>query len=60
MSDPPLGEDRFAAGTQITKMYIIGAIAFTVSTIVFGLRVFTRIYLTKCRLRVDDCQLTLC
>ncbi|KAK7752632.1 hypothetical protein SLS62_005401 [Diatrype stigma] len=54
MANNPPGEDRFAAPTQITRMYVIGAVAFSVSTIIYGLRVFTRIYLTKCRLRVDD------
>ena len=56
MADPPPGEDRFTAGSQVMRMRVLGGVAFTVSTIVFGLRVFTRLHLTKTRLRIDDCE----
>ncbi len=56
MRDPPPGEDRFAAGTTILSQRAIGAWTFAFGTIVYGLRVFSRLGLVKVPLRTDDCE----
>lgn len=56
MRDPPSGEDRWAAGSFAMEQEVIGAAVFAVSTLTFGLRVFTRLLLTKSNLRSDDCK----
>ncbi|KAI0471802.1 hypothetical protein GGR56DRAFT_655604 [Xylariaceae sp. FL0804] len=54
MRDPPPGVERFAASSQASTMIIIGVVVFGLATLVYGLRIWTRVKVTKTKLRVDD------
>ncbi|KAJ4244742.1 hypothetical protein NW762_014318 [Fusarium torreyae] len=54
MMEPPKGQDRWDADTRRTTQIILGACLFTFGTIVYGLRIFTRVRLLKNPLRLDD------
>ncbi|KAF4964764.1 hypothetical protein FSARC_7363 [Fusarium sarcochroum] len=54
MMEPPKGQDRWDADTSRTTQIILGACLFTFGTIVYGLRIFTRVRLLKNSLRLDD------
>ncbi|KAK7756805.1 hypothetical protein SLS62_001250 [Diatrype stigma] len=52
--DPPPGEDRWAAGTNSSRQQTIGAATLTVATLVYALRVFSRLSIAQVKLRTDD------
>ncbi|KAK7429765.1 hypothetical protein QQZ08_003610 [Neonectria magnoliae] len=54
MMPPPEGEDRWAARNMAPAQQAIGAALFAFGTIVYALRVFTRVQLLKNPLRLDD------
>ncbi|KAF5974640.1 L-fucose permease [Fusarium coicis] len=54
MMEPPKGQDRWEAGSAATIQIILGACLFTLGTVVYGLRVLTRVRLLKNPLRLDD------
>ncbi|KAF4455780.1 hypothetical protein F53441_1979 [Fusarium austroafricanum] len=54
MMEPPKGQDRFEAGSAATIQIILGACLFTLGTIVYGMRIYTRVKLLKNPLRLDD------
>ncbi|KAM5354876.1 hypothetical protein ACJ41O_001522 [Fusarium nematophilum] len=55
MMDPPEGEGRWEAGTMAQAQQAIGAALFTSGTIIYFLRIYTRIGLLNNPLRTDDC-----
>ncbi|KAF5714423.1 L-fucose permease [Fusarium globosum] len=54
MMEPPKGQDRWEAGSAATIQIILGACLFTLGTVVYGLRILTRVRLLKNPLRLDD------
>ncbi|KAF4984314.1 hypothetical protein FZEAL_465 [Fusarium zealandicum] len=54
MMAPPQGEDRWAAETMASTQQAIGAALFSFATIVYGLRIFTRVHILGNALRLDD------
>ncbi|KAM0304617.1 hypothetical protein ACHAPM_002719 [Fusarium culmorum] len=54
MMDPPLDQDRWDAGSSAPTQIILGACLFTLATVVYGLRILTRVRLQKNALRLDD------
>ncbi|KAM5377919.1 hypothetical protein ACJZ2D_004823 [Fusarium nematophilum] len=54
MMDPPEGEGRWEAGTMAQAQQAIGAALFTSGTIIYFLRIYTRIGLLNNPLRTDD------
>ncbi|UZP38767.1 hypothetical protein NXS19_006583 [Fusarium pseudograminearum] len=54
MMDPPLGQDRWDARSSAPTQIILGACLFTLATVVYGLRILTRVRLQKNALRLDD------
>jgi hypothetical protein len=59
MMEPPKGQDRWEAGSAATIQIILGACLFTLGTVVYGLRILTRVRLLKNPLRLDDCRFML-
>lgn len=57
MMDPPLDQDRWDAGSSAPTQIILGACLFTLATVVYGLRILTRVRLQKNALRLDDREL---
>jgi hypothetical protein len=56
MMEPPKGQDRWEARSAATIQIILGACLFTLGTVVYGLRILTRVRLLKNPLRLDDCK----
>lgn len=56
MRDPPEGQNRWDKSSFASTQQAVGAATFTLATVVFGLRIFTRLSLTKVGLRIDDCK----
>ncbi|KAF5663060.1 L-fucose permease [Fusarium circinatum] len=54
MMEPPKGQGRWEAGSAATIQIIFGACLFTLGTVVYGLRILTRVRLLKNPLRLDD------
>ena len=54
MMEPPGNQDRWDAGSRATVQIILGACLFTLGTVVYGLRILTRVRLQKNALRLDD------
>ncbi|KAM0266801.1 hypothetical protein ACHAPA_006578 [Fusarium lateritium] len=54
MMEPPKGQDRWEAGSRATAQIILGACLFTLATIVYAMRIVTRVRLLKNPLRLDD------
>ncbi|KAH6963047.1 hypothetical protein DER45DRAFT_609389 [Fusarium avenaceum] len=54
MMEPPKGQDRWEAGSRATAQIILGACLFTLATIVYVMRIVTRVRLLKNPLRLDD------
>ncbi|KAF5545791.1 L-fucose permease [Fusarium mexicanum] len=54
MMEPPKGQGRWEAGSAATIQIILGACLFTLGTVVYGLRILTRVRLLKNPLRLDD------
>jgi hypothetical protein len=54
MMEPPANQDRWEAGSRATVQIILGACLFTLGTVVYGLRILTRVRLQKNALRLDD------
>ncbi|KAI6280750.1 hypothetical protein MCOR27_004533 [Pyricularia oryzae] len=54
MRDPPAGEDRWAAESTVTTQKAVGAMVLAVATLVYLLRIYTRVHLTRLALRWDD------
>ncbi|KAK2002550.1 integral membrane protein [Colletotrichum falcatum] len=54
MAEPPVGQDRFDAGTITPRVLALGGILTSLSIIFVGLRVFTRISLTSKAFGLDD------
>src|SRR6478609_10619133 len=59
MMEPPANQDRWDAGSRATVQIILGACLFTLGTVVYGLRILTRVRLLKNPLRLDDCKFLL-
>jgi uncharacterized membrane protein YhiD involved in acid resistance len=57
MMEPPKGQDRWEAGSRATAQIILGACLFTLATVVYAMRIVTRVRLLKNPLRLDDCKL---
>ncbi|KAF7551771.1 hypothetical protein G7Z17_g4807 [Cylindrodendrum hubeiense] len=60
MMEPPGGEDRWAAGTMATTQQSIGAVLFTFATVIYGLRIYTRVHLTNRPLNLSGVSLVSC
>lgn len=58
MMEPPEGQGRWDAESMATTQQAIGASLFILATIVYGLRIFTRLGLMNNALHLDDCELT--
>jgi hypothetical protein len=56
MMEPPKGQDRWEAGSRATAQIILGACLFTLATVVYVMRIVTRVRLLKNSLRLDDCK----
>ncbi|KAI1071496.1 hypothetical protein LB507_005276 [Fusarium sp. FIESC RH6] len=54
MMEPPGNQDRWDAGSRATVQIILGACLFTLATVIYGLRILTRVRLQKNALRLDD------
>ncbi|KAL8408446.1 hypothetical protein RB594_007040 [Gaeumannomyces avenae] len=54
MRDPPPGEERWAAGSLAATQQTVGAVTLGLATLVYGLRMYSRLYLTRLRLGWDD------
>ncbi|KAF4987656.1 hypothetical protein FGRMN_10247 [Fusarium graminum] len=54
MMEPPKGQDRWEAGSRGTAQVILGACLFTLATIIYVMRIVTRVRLLKHSLRLDD------
>jgi hypothetical protein len=53
MMEPPVDQDRWDAGSSAPTQIILGACLFTLATVVYGLRILTRVRLQKNALRLD-------
>ncbi|RYP42898.1 hypothetical protein DL770_011940 [Monosporascus sp. CRB-9-2] len=54
MREPPPGEDRWEAGTTMTVQQAIGAVSFSVATLIYCMRIFARYRIMHTSLRMDD------
>lgn len=59
MMPPPEGEDRWAAGSMAPAQVVIGAVLFAFGSVIYGLRIYTRVGIMNNALRLDDCELHL-
>lgn len=59
MSDPPEGQERFDGRSFAPQMRTIGAVTFSVASMIYGLKIFTRLHVTRMAFRVEDCELHL-
>ncbi|KAJ4171391.1 hypothetical protein NW754_013160 [Fusarium falciforme] len=54
MMPPPEGEDRWAAGSMAPAQVVIGAVLFAFGSVIYGLRIYTRVGIMNNALRLDD------
>ncbi|KAH7254905.1 hypothetical protein B0J15DRAFT_559357 [Fusarium solani] len=54
MMPPPEGEDRWAAGSMAPAQVVIGAVLFAFGSVIYGLRIYTRVGIMNNSLRLDD------
>ncbi|KAL2674007.1 hypothetical protein Neosp_012453 [[Neocosmospora] mangrovei] len=54
MMPPPDGEDRWAAGFMAPAQVVIGAVLFAFGSVIYGLRIYTRVGIMNNALRLDD------
>ncbi|RSM14927.1 hypothetical protein CEP52_001115 [Fusarium oligoseptatum] len=54
MMPPPDGEDRWAAGSMAPAQVVIGAVLFAFGSVIYGLRIYTRVGIMNNALRLDD------
>ncbi|KAI8653982.1 hypothetical protein NCS56_01354000 [Fusarium sp. Ph1] len=54
MMPPPEGEDRWAAGSMAPAQVVIGAVLFAFGSVIYGLRIYTRVGIMNNVLRLDD------
>ncbi|KAH7129585.1 hypothetical protein B0J13DRAFT_645576 [Dactylonectria estremocensis] len=54
MMEPPNGQGRCDAGTMAVTQKGVGAALFTLATIIYALRMYTRVHLTNRALSMDD------
>lgn len=59
MMPPPDGEGRWAAGSMAPAQVVIGAVLFAFGSVIYGLRIYTRVGIMSNALRLDDCGLHL-
>lgn len=59
MMPVPEGQDRWAAGSMAAAQVVIGAVLFAFGSLIYGLRIYTRVGIMNNTLRLDDCELHL-